>query len=197
VAIGSDKCQGVPAELWEVFTLRPGPNGTFTGEFSVTTSNNCVGRHTVTFTRTGDIDVKSLPDPAELPPRVVSPAEALRGHYHEKRTFHIRSTPQQTVYAVTTSCLRTGDRCMSFFYGPNGEVEPLVFADGNWNYGIESDDVCPGRNTPMHTSKSGQYPLPQPPQDPIALLTGHGRQVQTGSCEVNVEFDETFTRTGD
>jgi serine/threonine-protein kinase len=48
-----------------------------------------------------------------------------------------------------------------------------------------------------HTTKTGQFPLPQPPQDPITLLTGHGRQAQTGSCPANVEFDETFTRTGD
>ncbi|KZS64177.1 hypothetical protein LAUMK35_03047 [Mycobacterium pseudokansasii] len=82
VAIGSDKCQGAPAEIWEVFTLQPGPGGSFTGEFAAMTSNDCVGKHTVTFTRIGDVDLNSLPDPATLPPRVVSPAEALRGSYH-------------------------------------------------------------------------------------------------------------------
>jgi serine/threonine-protein kinase len=195
VAIGSDKCQNAPAELWEVFTLDPGPNGTFTGEFNVTTGNNCVAKHSVTFTRTGDVDLNTLPDPAALPPRVVSPAEALRGSYHEKRTFRVRATPQQTDYKVTTNCLRTGDRCMSFLYAPSGAVEPLVFGDGNWNLATDQDFPCNGAVT--HTTKTGQFPLPQPPQDPITLLTGHGRQAQTGSCPANVEFDETFTRTGD
>jgi hypothetical protein len=35
------------------------------------------------FTRTGDVDVNTLPDRATLPPLVVSLAEALRGHRHE------------------------------------------------------------------------------------------------------------------
>jgi hypothetical protein len=35
------------------------------------------------------------------------------------------------------------------------------------------------------------------PQDPIATLTGHGHWEQSEPCAVSVEFDETFTRTGD
>jgi hypothetical protein len=197
VAIGSEQCQGAAIDVFEVFTLQPGPNGTFAGDFSALTGNDCLGLHTVTFTRTGDVDLNTLSDPAALPPRVVSPAEALRGRYHQRRTFHIRATPQEIDYEVTTHCLRTGDRCISFFHNPTGADEPLTFADGRFNLGTETDTVCPGRNTPMHVSKSGQYPLPDPPQDPITLLSGRGRQVQTGSCAVSVEFDETFTRTGD
>jgi serine/threonine-protein kinase len=37
----------------------------------------------------------------------------------------------------------------------------------------------------------------KPPQDPIATLTGHGHWEQSEPCAVSVEFDETFTRTGD
>jgi hypothetical protein len=40
-------------------------------------------------------------------------------------------------------------------------------------------------------------PLPQPLQNPITLLTGNGHQQQSEPCAVNVDFDETFTRTGD
>jgi serine/threonine-protein kinase len=58
-----------------VFALRQRPDGTLAGEYSGTSSNTCSGKGTVTFTRTGDVDVDSLPDPATLPPRVVSPAE--------------------------------------------------------------------------------------------------------------------------
>ena len=75
-------------------------------------------------------------------------------------------------------------------------MEPLVFADGNWSLGTEIDSTCPGRG-PIRVKKTGQYPLPQPPQNPITLLTGHGNQEQTQPCPVTIEFDETFTRTGD
>jgi hypothetical protein len=47
---------------------------------------------------------------------------------------------------------------------------------------------------------TGQYPLPQPPKDPITLLTGHGHLEQSGSeagsCAVNTDFDDTYTRIG-
>ncbi|MCV6966676.1 serine/threonine protein kinase [Mycobacterium intermedium] len=197
VALGHDKCQDAPAEIWEVFILKEGPPGTLTGDFTATTANDCVGKHTVTFTRIGDVDVDSLPDPSALPARVVPPAEALRGQYHQRRTFKIRAAPQEIDYKVTTHCLRTGDRCMSFFHNFSGAVEPLVFADGNWTLHTEHDGTCPGRGSPTHVKKTGQYPLPQPPQDPITLLTGQGTQEQTGSCAVSVGFDESFTRTGD
>jgi Protein kinase domain len=195
VAIGQDKCQGAPSEIWEVFTLQPGPAGTFTGDYTAATPNDCEGKHAVTFTRIGDVDVNTLPDPATLPPRVVAPAQALHGQYHEKRSFKVRAAPQQTDYAVTTNCLRTGDRCMSFFFAPSGAVEPLVFGDGNWVLDTDTDSQC--RGAVVHTKKTGQFALPQPPQDPITLLTGQGNQVQTGSCPANVGFNETFTRTGD
>jgi serine/threonine-protein kinase len=42
-----------------------------------------------------------------------------------------------------------------------------------------------------------KYPLPQSPQNPITLLTGHGRHEQSAPCGLTVDFDETFTRTGD
>ena len=43
----------------------------------------CANKRPVTFARTGDVDVNTLPDPATLPPPVVSLAEALRGHCRE------------------------------------------------------------------------------------------------------------------
>jgi hypothetical protein len=42
-----------------------------------------------------------------------------------------------------------------------------------------------------------QFPLPQPLQVPITLLTGNGHQQQAEPCAASVDFDETFTRTGD
>jgi serine/threonine-protein kinase len=82
-------------------------------------------------------------------------------------------------------------------HGQAGEVEPLVFVDGNWSLLTETDSTnCP-RGGQMHVRKSGQFPLPQPLQNPITLLTGHGRQDQTGACAGSAVFDETITRTGD
>ncbi len=85
---GSGTCKNAPAERWEVFTLQPQPHGTLSGEYSSTTSNPaCGAKRAVTFTRTADVDLSSLPDPAGQPPRVVWLAEALHGRYHETETY--------------------------------------------------------------------------------------------------------------
>jgi hypothetical protein len=196
VGLSTVPCKTDPAtESWEVLTLQPRPDGTLAGEFTATTSNDCLAKRTVTLTRTGDVDIETLPDPVTVPPRVVSPAEPLRGQYQQSRTFPSVGQTQQTVYRVDTNCLRTGDRCISFFHGQAGEAEPLTFRDGNWNLFTESDNACRGGQ--MHVTKSGRYPLPQPLQNPITLLTGNGRQDQTAPCAGNIAFNETFTRIGD
>ena len=199
VARTSSPCKNATRETWQVFTLQPRPDGTLAGENIRTTSDQCQEKRTVTFTRTGDVDVnadfKGLPDPVQLPPRVVSPAEALHGRYSITRTFAGKSPQPLGESSVTTYCLRTGNRCMSYFSVASGDL-PLVFEGGNWVWKNESDGPCPNGET-SHLTATGQFPLPQPPQNPIPVLTGHGTWVQTGSCAVNVGFDETFTRTGD
>jgi hypothetical protein len=195
VALASEQCRGATVEVWEVFTLQPHPDGTLTGDYSETTSKGCSGRFTLTFTRIADIDVNGLPDPAALPPRVMSPAEALRGRYQQVTKYASGQPQDEYDYAVTTNCLRAGDRCMSYFHSPSIS-QPLVFAGGQWTWDAEGDDHCPG-GAPTHIKQSAQYPLPQPIQDPIPLLTGHGHTEQTGSCPLNTDIDQTFTRTGD
>ncbi|MDT5235029.1 MAG: serine/threonine kinase PknH, partial [Mycobacterium sp.] len=196
VGLGSDQCHNAPIEVWDVFTLQPRPDGTLAGEYSGTSSGGCSGKGTVTFARTGSIDVNTLPDPAALPPRVVSPAAALRGHYQLTRNFTNGSPQQDLVYDVTTDCLRTGDRCMSYFHSPS-DFRPLVFGDGNWTSNIEFDGNCPPPGGPTHLKFTAQYPMPQPPQDPVTQLIGHGRQEQTGTCAASTAVTETFKRTGD
>jgi tRNA A-37 threonylcarbamoyl transferase component Bud32 len=196
VAIASQQCRDdAGAETWQVFRLQSGANATLTGEHTAMAGNSCEAKHTVTFTRTGDVDINSLPDPANLPPRVVSPAEALYGAYQQARTF-TNGQKQQTAFVVATDCLRTGDRCISYFHESTGLVEPLVFADGQWTLATEINTKCSSTSDQMLVKKSAQYPLPQPQENPITLLTGHGHQEQTQPCAANVEFDETFTRTG-
>ena len=196
VTVGPDKCREAAAEFWQVFTLRPRPDGGLGGEYTTTAANACADKRNVSFTRTGDVDVDSLPDPGTQPPRVVSPAQGLRGHYRLMRIFTNGLPQQQLNTAVGTDCLRTGDRCMSYFHEPSAD-QPLVFGGGRWTWNVDADITCPHSGDTAHMKSSGQYPLPQPPGDPIAKLTGRAHQEQTAPCALNTDFDETFTRTGD
>jgi len=200
VTLDSSTCDNVAGEVWEVFTLQPRPDGTLAGEYRGAGTNACAGKRPVTFTRTGDVDVNSLPDPGTLPPRVVSPAEALHGRYHWTRTYKNGLPQLQDGPAVITDCLRTGDRCMSYFHSGSFDL-PMLFGGGNWTLDAEHDQAAPGCGGSVHVKMTGQYPLPQPPKDPIALLTGQGHLEQSGSgigsCAVNTDFDDTYTRIGD
>jgi serine/threonine-protein kinase len=192
-----------PTEIWEVLTLQPRADGTLSGDYTAATPDNCFTARTVTFTRTEDVDVNSLPDPATQPPRVTSPAEALRGRYHATLTFLTGSRvvdKNEADLFVRTDCLRTGERCMSFFRNESNTARPLVFAGEKWTHKEEKDyqpENCAGATA--HRISSSEYPLPQPPQDPIAVLTGHGHQTITGPSCVAGEYDveEKFERTGD
>jgi serine/threonine-protein kinase len=192
VAVGTQTCQNAP--LWETFALQPHPDGTLAGEYSAASSNGCASKRTATYTRTGDIDVNSLPDPASQAARVVSPAEALHGRYHDARTF-AQGSKNEYDYVVRTDCVRAGDRCMSYFHAPGSGI-PMVFSDGNWTWDREIDDKCRAGD-PEHVTVTSKFPLPQPPQNPITLLTGHGNQKQTGSCAGSYDFDEKWSRIGD
>lgn len=195
VALSANLCRGVAAEIWEVFTLQPRPDGTLTGVHTRSARNNCQETRTVAFTRTGDVDLRSLPDPAALPARVISPAEGLRGHYQLRRTFASGQPQLLGDSALATDCLRNGDRCMSYFHAKMGDV-PLVYGGGSWTWDESSDGKCPNGG-PAHLHATGQYPLPQPAQNPIPVLAGHGHWQQSGACAVSMDFDEIFTRTGD
>jgi serine/threonine-protein kinase len=200
VVVAPGQCKGAHTETWQVYRLQPRPDGGLSGEHTRTTADQCAEKRTVTFTRTGDLDLDAdfftPSDPAVLPPRVVSPAEGLRGRYHITRTFTMKGLPVlQADAPVVTDCLRTGDRCMSYFVVSAGDL-PLVFDGGKWIWTDRTEGPCP--NGDMSTLKAdAQFPLPEPPQNPISQLSGHGTWVQTGSCAINLEFDETFTRTGD
>jgi hypothetical protein len=196
MAVGavSGRCKNAPAENWVVIALQPRPDGALSGEYSSTFSNACATKRAVTFTRTGDVDVNSLPDPASQPPRVVSPAEALHGRYQMVRTSV--GAVNQYDWAVRTDCLRTGDRCMSLFHSPPDQVLALVFGGLTWIWDEELDTQCPAGGT-SHVKITAQFPLPSPPQDPITLLTGNGHQQEAGSACTSSDFDAKFSRTGD
>jgi serine/threonine-protein kinase len=197
VGLGSTPCNDAPAEVWVVFTLQPQPDGTLTGETTRSTINSCsAAKRTVTFTRTGDPDLTKVPDPASLPPRAASPSTAMHGRYHETITYaNGGSAPGQDDLMVRTVCLRSGDRCMSLFHAIDGVV-PLVFGGGKWTRDDEGTVPCNTGGT-AHIKLSAEYPLPDPLQDPIPLLTGHGHNETTGSTCAGGDFEDKFERTGD
>ena len=197
VGLGSTSCNDAPTEVWVVFTLQPQPDGTLTGETTRSTVNSCsAAKRTVTFTRTGDPDLTKVPDPASLPPRAASPSTALHGRYHETITYASGgSAPGQDDLTVRTACLRTGDRCMSLFHAIDGVV-PLVFSGGKWTRDDEGTVPCNTGGT-AHIKLSAEYPLPDPLQDPIPVLTGHGHNETSGSTCAGGDFEDKFERTGD
>lgn len=159
-------------------------------------TKGCANTRTVTFTRTGDVDVASLPNPGTLPARVVSPAEALHGRYHQS-SVQPNGFREQNDYVVRTDCLRAGDRCMSLFRRPPAAAMAMVFGAGNWFYDREFDAPCSKGGT-AHARIVVPFPLPHPLQDPVALINGHGHEEITGApgCG-STDVDVTFARIGD
>ena len=195
IAVASGNCRNVVTDLWAVFSLQPRPDGTLFGEYSEVSPGNCAAKWPVTFTRTGDRDPSvQVADPDTQPPRVASPAQGLRGRYHSTLTAAEGDVNEEDL-SVQTDCLRTGDRCMSYFHNPKG-VQALVFASGQWTWTQESDTPCQLGGT-AHAKILAVYPLPQPQQDPIAVLTGRGHLESTGSACTNNDFEDKFERTGD
>lgn len=197
VATGSVQCNNAPTESWVVFTLTPKPNGTLTGETVRATVNGCSsGKRAVTFTRTGDGDPSAVPDPATLPARTASPASTLHGRYHENIVYANGNFPPGSPdLQVITQCLRTGDRCISAFHAADGGVT-LVFVNGKWIRNEEGIVPCAKSGT-THIKITADFPLPDPLEDPISVLEGHGQNTSTTPECSGGDFTEKFVRTGD
>jgi serine/threonine protein kinase len=197
ITTSQGKCKDASGELWNALILQPGADGSMSGEFTQTQQNGCLSKRTVTFRRTGDVSAGSLPDPATLSARVTTPADALHGRYHEVLKLH---KVHEFENGVRSDCLRDGTRCMSYFVDlATGSGEALIFENGKWsrNSVYDADCTSGGRD---HITNTGTFPLPQPAQDPIQVLTGRGRihiaPGGTSTCQ-SVDYDQTFTRTGD
>ena len=193
-------CLSSPGEIWEVIKVQPKPDGTFSGQYTAVGSNNCNTARVVTLTRIGDIHGNGATDPALLVPRVVSVAQGLSGHYNVTSVFADNKELPATELMVQTNCLRTADRCMSFFYSGNASNIgiPLVFAGGRWTWNEVDDKNCQAADgTMQQTNITAEFPLPQPLHKPIPLLTGHGRLEAPPDVCVNGDFDARFERTGD
>jgi serine/threonine-protein kinase len=198
VGLASAQCGDTPAELWVVYTLQPQPDGTFFGEtIRASTNGACAARRTVKFTRTGDPDLNKVADPAVVPPRTVTLADALHGSYQQTTTFTNGNVVSGKVLAANTYCLRTGDRCMSLFHAADGVVT-LMFANDKWTRNEQGTTTCAAGGTAQVTI-TAEYPMPAQVDDPIALITGHGSQTVApgGACTGGGDFTDKFERTGD
>jgi serine/threonine protein kinase len=194
-------CTGVDAPRWQRASVQPRPDGSLAGVSSSAyydRRGTCTSSTSpITFTRTGDADPSvQTADLAAVPARVVAPAQGLSGRYHRIMRYTAGLTNViEDDWAAEVFCLRTGDRCLNYLY--NGErSQRLAFAAGGWTQLVSAEGKCSDGSV-EHDEYSVTYALPQPPQDPIAAITGHGSQTYSGGCSGTNLFDITFTRTGD
>jgi hypothetical protein len=76
----------------------------------------------------------------------------------------------------------------------NTEAVPLIFRNGEWTYRLQSV-AC---NSGPPGTQTYTYPLPQPLQNPIALLSGHIRgDFPANSPCPSRAIPATYERTGD
>jgi hypothetical protein len=186
--------QGLSPEVWETLMLQPRPDGKLVGQYEVIDANNCDTSRTVNLTKTGAVDA-STGGPAAVPPRKSSPAMGFRGRY---RYTHIVSSHLSDVEGtVQTHCLRSGERCMSYFYEPESS-EPFVFEDGRWNLHYSAPVDCQAADLRVRVDRAAELALPQPTDDPIDVLEGNGHeQVLGGPCSGQSNFQLRFERIGD
>lgn len=188
--------QGLSAETWETLSLTPQPDGTLTGSYEATNSNNCNTSRTITLRRTGEVGKTDIPDLNSLPARTSTSASGFRGHY--RYTYRSYASRDVDGY-VRTNCLRTGDRCMSYFVEP-GSAEPFVFADGHWTLHYNAPVSCGGPDGPrVRIERDATLDLPQPTADPIDVVIGRGDEgVADSACSIpRQSYTLRFQRIGD
>jgi predicted Ser/Thr protein kinase len=197
VSATQETCQNAPSEFWEQLSLQPQPDGKLQGELIVRSTTNCARNQQVTFTRAGDVEGNvSIADPAAQPPRIQSPAQALYGRYLETDTYTDGGRTAEANFDIQTYCLRTGDRCLSYWLNPD-DAKILVFSQNQWVVANTSKDATCKNGSRARGEVTLQYPLPQPQQKPITLLSGRGHYTVVGECPFNSDFDSRVQRTGD
>jgi serine/threonine-protein kinase len=189
------------APLWMTYSLEPKPDGTIAGmRWEIFANETCMGSRTVAMKRTGDANpAVAVADPDDSPPRAVSPAAGFGGRYRYKLVDKATGeTNSDVFYDVETSCLRTGERCLSSFVSESRKSHfAYVFADSKWvtnpaPFSIKCDD---GRDD--QRTRSGILTLPDPVTDPFQTLTGTVHSVDVGPCPLTLDLDATVERIGD
>ena len=197
VSTSRRKCGSVDDdEAWNVISVQPRPDGTFSGETTQNTSAGCFNKRTVTFSRADATDISQLADPAGQAPRVVSPAAGFRGRYHYA-TRYANGAVRESDYAVETYCLRDGMRCVSHAFALRAPSQvTYVFDNNRWTRNEEFDTDCSSGGI-SHVTWTSTLELPQPTQDPIPRLVGRGYSESTGTTCDSQSLDDKFTRIGD
>jgi predicted Ser/Thr protein kinase len=197
VTATSGVCQDAPTEYWESMSLLPRPDGSLAGDFMARSTTTCARNQQVTFTRTGDPQAGvAVADPATQPARTGTPARGLHGRYREIDTYVDGNRRAEATFAVTSYCLRTGDRCLSYWDSP-ADVKNLVFAQRKWTLANTAGSATCTSGTQAGRQITLEYPLPPGAQDPIDVLTGRGHYTVTGACPYNSDFDSRVERIGD
>jgi serine/threonine-protein kinase len=73
----------------------------------------------------------------------------------------------------------------------------LVFAGARWTWNEEGDNNCVDGGPVVHTKITAEFPLPEPLQNPITLLSGNGKFEAPPDVCASGDFDASFERTGD
>jgi hypothetical protein len=203
----ADSPDTLAGHYFKSISLAPQPDGTLTGTL-VTLGGvdpcQVANYAPVKMTRVGDVDPSpSLTDPTSVVAPVTSPAEALRGAYDYHYTDRLfgKELPVSHTRA-STYCLRTGLRCLTLLLFLDDDRKPnrfqvLTYADAQWKQTTGGDASCaplPGTATKTVVT---DFPLPQPPRDPITTLTGVETTTWAGACPADRPNDIVLTRTGD
>ena len=74
----------------------------------------------------------------------------------------------------------------------------MMFEDGTFISNAPSSETgCTGGVGKARMEAYDEFPLPDPPQDPITLLTGKTKQTYLGDCPGAAEMDVKLERAGD
>lgn len=193
--------QTLTPQLWEVTRLTLQPDGSsLSGDYEIIDpGRSCVSERSVTLTRTGAVDEATTPDPLTQAPRIASPAEALYGRY---RVTYNRGTSAPAVHEgpLFTSCLRTGETCVSTFTSEphDGQRQVLLWADDKWVWTVDQEVSCNVDNARVYLKASAVFRVPSPPQNPIDFLSGRGSDTATGGtgCDGSTDTTTTYERLG-
>jgi hypothetical protein len=189
-------------------SLTPHPDATLSGTLvTLGGIDPCqVANHApVMLTRVADVDPSvPLTDPTSLVAPVASPAAALHGTYDYHYTDRMFGTEMPVARATaSTYCLRTGTRCATLLLHLNDEGEPerfqvLTYADQHWTQTTGGGDVsCAPQEGIATKTVVTDFPLPSPPTNPIATLTGVETTKWDGPCPTERPNDVVLNRTGD
>lgn len=196
--------------------VKPGPGRTLVGTYYAAhaVGVDCVSamQAPMTLTRVGDVDpAVAVADPHAVPALSASAQDGLKGKYSQVNTYRGAGGAPQTgeveVQAKTvdmmTMCLRNTEQCWALatatYHGTTVQW-PLAFANGVWSVSRRAsrDEGCPDRSTTEMVMHS-DYPMPQPPLNPVPQLTGTESldfDSPSTPCAGAFAYDSVLKRTG-